>query len=309
MKKGKRTMKNNTTIIGIDHGFGLIKTVNTDFVSGVKCFGAEEPPLPDKTICLDQQYYFVGGKRMHVMSDKTADNKYYILTLAALVEEMKLRKRKNDSIILAAGLPIERMGKEKENFKKYLLQNKKIDFSYEGNVYHVNIEDAYIYPQGYAAIVSSLSSMSGTHILVDVGSWTIDILPIVDRVPDTSRCLSLNMGVITCMTSINNEMRRKYNSELEESQIQDIMRGGTGQLQEKFLTVAKEVISEYTDNVLAKLWEIGFNLEVTPVIFMGGGAVVMEEHGNYDKVMTTFLTDIHANAKGYEFITKQKLSK
>ena len=309
VKKGKRTMKNNTTIIGIDHGFGLMKTANIDFVSSVKCFGAEEPPLPDKTICLDHQYYFVGGKRMHVMADKTADNKYYILTLAALAEEMKIRKQKNDSVIIAAGLPIERMGKEKESFREYLLQNKKVDFSYEGNIYHVNIEDAYVYPQGYAAIVSSLSSMTGTHILVDIGSWTIDILPIVDRVPDTSRCLSLNMGVITCMTLINNEVRRKYNSELEESQIQDIMRGGTGQLSDKFLTVAKEVIVEYTDNILAKLREIGFNLEVTPVTFMGGGAVVMEKHGNYDKDMTTILTDIHANAKGYELITKQKLSK
>lgn len=302
-------MKDNTTIIGIDHGFGLIKTAHTEFVSGAKDFGTEEPPLPDRTICFDNRYYFAGGKRMNVMSDKTKDNKYYILTLAALAEEMKVRKRKNENVVIAAGLPIERMGKEKESFRKYLLQNKKLDFQYEGCMYHLNIEDVYIYPQGYAAIVSRLASMGGTHILVDIGSWTIDILPIIERVPDTSRCLSLNMGVITCMAAINNEIRRTYNFELEESQIQDIMRGGTGQLSDKFLSVARGAIVDYTDNILSKLREIGFNLEVTPVTFMGGGAVVMEKYGSYDKEMTTILTDIHANAIGYEFITRQKLSK
>lgn len=39
---------------------------------------------------------------------------------------------------------------------------------------------------------------------------------------------------------------------------------------------------------------------------MGGGAIVMEKYGKYSKEMTTIISDIHSNAKGYEFITKQK---
>lgn len=302
-------MKNQVTVYGVDHGFGLVKTVNTELISGVKAFGTEEPPLPDRTVYFDKKYYVCGGKRMNVMSNKTENENYYILTLAAIAEEMKMKKRTNDNVIIAAGLPIERMGREKENFKQYMLKNRKVDFSYEGKNYHITIEDVQIYPQGYAAIVNRIGTMLGTHVLVDIGSWTIDILPIVDKVPDSSRCSSPNMGVITCITAINDEMRRKYNLELEESQIQDIMRGGTGQLPQKYLEVVRMVIVRYTEEILSKLREIGFNLEVTPVIFMGGGAVVMEKYGKYNKEMTTILSDIHSNAKGYEFITKQKLNR
>lgn len=302
-------MKNNVTVYGIDHGFGLVKTAHTEFISGVKAFGTEEPPLPDRTVYFDGKYYVCGGKRMNVMSNKTDDENYYILTLAALAEEMKLKKKTSDTVVIAAGLPIERMGHEKENFKQYMLKNKKVDFVYEGVSYHINIEDVQVYPQGYAAVVSRIGTMLGTHILVDIGSWTIDILPIIDKVPDASRCSSPNMGVITCMTAINNEMRRKFNFQLEETQIQDVMRGGTGQLPQKYLEVVRTIIVQYTEEVLSKLREIGFNLAVTPVLFMGGGAVVMEKYGNYDKEMTTIISDIHANAAGYEFIAKQKLQK
>lgn len=300
-------MKSNATVYGIDHGFGLTKTAYTELISGVKVFGKEEPPLPDRMVHLDGYYYVCGGKRMNVMSDKTANENYYILTLAAIASEMKLKKKTKDNVIIAAGLPIERMGIEKENFKQYLLKNKEVNFSYEGLNYHIQIEGVQIYPQGYAAVVSKIGTMLGTHILVDIGSWTIDILPIVDKVPDTSRCSSLNMGVITCMTSINNEMRRKFNIELEETQIQDIMRGGTGQLPQKYLEVVKTCITHYTEEIFSKLREIGFNLEVTPVIFIGGGAVVMKKYGKYDGEMTTIISDIHANAAGYEFIAKQKM--
>lgn len=302
-------MKNNITVYGIDHGFGLTKTAHTEIISGVKSFGAEEPPLPDRTVYFEGKYYVCGGKRMNVMSNKTNDENYYILTLAALAEEMKLKKRKNDTVIIAAGLPIERMGHEKENFRQYMLKRRKVDFTYEGVRYHINIEDVQIYPQGYAAIVSRIGSMLGTHVLVDIGSWTIDILPIVNKVPDSSRCSSPNMGVITCMTAINNELRRKFNFQLEETQIQDVMCGGTGQLPQKYLEIVRRMIVQYTEEVLSKLREIGFNLEVIPVLFMGGGAIVMEQYGNCDKEMTTIISDIHANAIGYEFIAKQKMQK
>lgn len=302
-------MKNNVTVYGIDHGFGLTKTAHTELISGVKVFGKEEPPLPDRTVCLDGNYYVCGGKRMNVMSDKTANENYYILTLAAIASEMKLKKKTKDNVIIAAGLPIERMGIEKEKFKQYLLKNKEVKFAYEGLDYQIQIEEVQIYPQGYAAVVSRIGTLLGTHILVDIGSWTIDILPIIDKVPDTSRCSSLNMGVITCMTSINNEMRRKFNIELEETQIQDIMRGGTGQLPKKYLEVVRTCIIHYTEEIFSKLREIGFNLEVTPVIFIGGGAAVMKKYGKYDGEMTTIILDIHANSSGYEFIAKQKIQR
>lgn len=302
-------MKNNATVYGIDHGFGLIKTAHTELISGVRAFGEEEPPLTDRTVLFDGKYYVCGGKRMNVMGNKTDDENYYILTLAALAEEMKLSRKRSDNVVIAAGLPIERMGHEKSSFKQYMLKNRKVDFVYEGLTYHVNIEDVLVYPQGYAAIVSRIGTMLGTNILVDIGSWTIDILPIVDKVPDSSRCSSPNLGVIKCMTDINNEMRRKFNVELEESQMQDIMRGGTGQLSSKYLEVVRTIIVQYTEGILSKLREIGFNLEVTPVCFMGGGAAVMEKYGRYNKEMTTIIPDIHANAIGYEFIAKQNLKK
>ena len=54
--------------------------------------------------------------------------------------------------------------------------------------------------------------------------------------------------------------------------------------------------------------EHGYNLDVTPIVFVGGGAVVMKQSGTQKGRNIQYIEDIRANAKGYEHLAKVFLS-
>ena len=76
---------------------------------------------------------------------------------------------------------------------------------------------------------------------------------------------------------------------------------------------AKEMISHhgrlYTERILSSILEAGFDFKAIPVIFMGGGATIIERHVKPQDGLcrAIFLTDVHANAAGYERIAGQML--
>ena len=59
-------------------------------------------------------------------------------------------------------------------------------FRYEKTQYLITIEKVLVYPQCYGAVVDRLPQMAGQEFVVDIGSWTVDTLKIIDRAPDES---------------------------------------------------------------------------------------------------------------------------
>ena len=86
-------------------------------------------------LCYDGKYYVVGSGRQPLQKDKTVDENYYLLTLAAIAKEIAYRNAPTTTpVILAAGLPLTSFGREKKAFRAYLLrESKPVSFSYEGN--------------------------------------------------------------------------------------------------------------------------------------------------------------------------------
>ena len=82
--------KYQPVVIGIDHGFSLIKSYHHIMSNGVaKTSG--RPPVLENSLYYDGNYYVIGGSRMTVNEDKTENDNYFILTLAAIAKEMKTR--------------------------------------------------------------------------------------------------------------------------------------------------------------------------------------------------------------------------
>ena len=48
-------------------------------------------------------------------------------------------------------------------------------------------------------------------------------------------------------------------------------------------------------SILSREW-----LKTTPIVFVGGGAVVMKNFGNHDAKNISYNLDVKANARGYE---------
>ena len=47
-------------------------------------------------------------------------------------------------------------------------------------------------------------------------------------------------------------------------------------------------------------------MEMLPVVYAGGGAMVMKRYGTIRENHVHYLEDIRANARGYEYLARQK---
>lgn len=104
-------------IIGIDHGYYAIKTRHCSFPAGLTCYGSHEPYTRQSVLEVDGQFYVCGTGRQPVRCDKTENDTYYLLTLAALAQEIKMRGAPNESSVkIAAGLPLTSFGRTSQNF-------------------------------------------------------------------------------------------------------------------------------------------------------------------------------------------------
>ena len=205
----------NVEVIGVDHGWSQMKTVNTVFPSGIEQI-LSEPAFWDDVLEYEGKYYKVGTNREAVMDNKVSNEDYYLLTLAAIGKELKFRGKKEANIILSVGLPATRYGAEKKDFIAYLSKKKEVTFLFETECYQIVIDKVAVFPQGYAAIVDEIPSFGKKVIVVDIGSWTIDIFPIVNKRPDDANANTISEGLIPCMRLINKHCMRLYNEKIDE---------------------------------------------------------------------------------------------
>ena len=274
-------MNNKLEVIGIDHGWSMMKTVTQVFVTGVKEI-TTTPALFGDVLEYDGKYYKIGTVRQEVKDTKVEDDSFYLLTLAAVAKELKKRGLSDAKVFLAVGLPLTRFGAERNNFIKYLTKNKRVDFRYENEAYHIEIDDVAVFPQCYAAVVDKIPTMAKKTLVVDIGSWTIDIMPVINKSPDESKCVTVPRGLITCMRSINEQCVRQLNGEVDESEIQNIMRYGRSDIDDEYFAIIKAEIEDFVDKVYNSIREFGYNLKTTPIVFVGGGAVVMKNFGSLE---------------------------
>lgn len=200
------------------------------------------PALFGDVLEYEGKFYKVGTVRQEVKDTKVEDDSFYLLTLAAVAKELKRRGLAEAKVFLAVGLPLTRFGAEKNDFIKYLTKNKRVSFKYENEPYYIEIDDVAVFPQCYAAVVDKIPTMAKKTLIVDIGSWTIDIMPVINKSPDESKCVTIPKGLITCMRSINEQCVRQLNGEVDESEIQNIMRYGRSDIDDEYFAIIKAEI-------------------------------------------------------------------
>lgn len=296
-------MSDTYEIVGVDVGNGYTKTAHAEFISAVKDFGKSKPAITDKMVCYEGHYYTVGGKRSKTKTDQKEDNTAFILALAALGEEFKYRNISPKNVVLSEGLPIERCIEfNKEIDKEYYKKGQLVNFEYEDVPYSIFISDVFVNPQCASGIADLIPVLPEICHVIDVGSWTVDILPVIDHRPVSAEVKSLNNGVITCMLACNEEIRRLTGKEVMEEQIQKIMRGQKGILPDKYENCIRDSIRKYVNNLYNVLIENEITVDTAPCVFIGGGATVIETYGKELFPIAQYYTDIHRNAIGYEKI-------
>lgn len=294
-------------LCGIDHGFSTMKTAHSVFENGMKELGGEASLLTN-TMILNGRCFKVGEGRLPLKNTKVEDGDYFLLTLAAIAREMDYYGLSETEVYIAAGLPFTRFGQEKAEFKEYLHLGDR-EFQYNGKEYHIKCRDVFLYPQCYAAIADRLGKLPAELLIVDIGSKTVDIVHTRKHIPVESDCITIPSALIRCMSDINNVVYQKTNRTLTEEQIQQVMMYGNAPYSDKMVQIVKEKLAVFAKGIEATLKEHGFDSEIIPVVYVGGGADVMKRFGSVTGRHIMHIEDVKANALGYEYLGHQQLKR
>ena len=208
-------------IIGIDHGYYAIKTAHCSFPAGLTSYGEHEPYTRQGLLEFGGCFFVCGSGRQPIQRDKTANDNYYLLTLAAIAKEIRQRGLPPEcSVRIAAGLPLTSFGRDKPKFKDYLLRSKQpVNFRFEGVEYRITIEEVAVFPQGYAALMTETGLLQDepSMLLMDLGGWTVDLMRIDNAIPAADTAHSLELGMIRCVDDIREQVRRETELSLTDT--------------------------------------------------------------------------------------------
>ena len=292
-------------IVGVDHGYGNMKTAHRVFRTGVECM-EEEPIVSKNFVRYKDKFYMIGESHLVYQGNKTDSEDFYILTLAALAEELKFRGLHEANVILAVGLPLAWMKSQGADFRHYLMKEQELHFEFRKERYYVHLCGVEIFPQGFAAVVN-LGAMQGMNMLADIGNGTMNVMQIVDNKPLEKSLVTEKFGVGICMKEIQKELSKENGEDISEMLIEPLLRNG---LQERTDSTAKKVehiATRYTENIRRRLVDYGYKEGLVHLYVIGGGGCLIRNYSDLaEKTGVTFITDICANAKGYETLAEKK---
>lgn len=292
---------NGKLLIGIDHGYGNMKTRHMVFKSGVKVFD-NEPAIAGSILEYQGKYYVIGENHKVFIHSKDEDDDYYVLTLAAIAKELDYRNINNADVILAVGLPLHWLTEQKASFRNYLLRSPEVDFKFCGKNYHIKICEVEVYPQGYAGVVTDMKNYKDVNMLADIGNGTMNTLVIVNGRGISDKMYTDQIGVYQCIKLIRNEVQAKCRKLPDEILIEEFLKTGNVDLPENICDVMRTVAKKYVAELFNKLKEYEYDSDLVKLHIIGGGGCLVENFGDYDKERVEIISDICATAKGYENI-------
>ena len=291
----------NVCIIGIDHGYGNIKTANRCFRTGLAVYDSE-PLFTKDMLVYNGKYYLVGEGHKEFVAGKDNDDDYYVLTLAAIAIELRELNLTSADVHIAAGLPLTWTAGQKERFREYLTKNETVDFVFDRVNYSLKITGASIYPQGYAAIAKFASALKGVNIIADIGNGTMNVLYMIDGKPQSGKMFTEKFGTYQATLSIREDFMRKTQRELHDSIIDEILITGSADIAPADLKIIKASAKNYVDDIFRRLREHGYDENTMNLYITGGGGCLVKNFYRYNPDRVKIANDICAAAKGYEYL-------
>ena len=156
-------------------------------------------------------------------------------------------------------------------------------------------------------MADKLHQFKGQNMIADIGNGTMNIMFVNDRRPVAKQCFTESCGVNQCLLAVREQITRAYGQPLDEQIVEQALRTGTADISNRCLDIIRETAAEYTEGIMRVLHERGFNPDFMRLYVVGGGSCLLENFGKYDPERVTICRDIHANAKGYEYLARLKL--
>ena len=303
---------NNFYIIGVDAGYGNMKTARTIYPTGLVAMDTK-PFFDGDILEYNGIWYRIGEGHKAYNPDKTADEDFYILTLASIAAELSTEQITEANVYLALGLPTTWTGRQREEYRRYMMRNPDVRFTFNDVLYSIHLTDCIVFPQGYAALVPLMDNdkkfnefrqFTGTVMMADIGNGTMNIMRLVNGKPNDQHCWTEVLGVNQCMLTARKQMMDKYGIDMPESVIEQFLRTGTANLARELLDNLTDIVRGYVTGLFDALRVHGYDARLMKLFVMGGGGCLVKYFGKYDPGAVIFVDDLHASAKGYEYMAQ-----
>ena len=312
-------MKNisSSLSIGVDAGYGNMKTARSIFPTGLIAMDTE-PMFEGDIMKYNGFWYRIGEGHKAFVDDKTEDDEFYILTLAAVACELSIDHISNANVLLAVGLPTTWTTRQREKYREYMLKNQDVRFSFRKTEYHIHFVDCFVFPPGYSAVVRSVDLdkktndfklFSGTVMMADIGNGTMNMMRLQDGKPDERFVWTETLGVNQCVLAMKKRMMDVYGLPIQDETIEQFLRTKKASLEEQYITDLTAIAEKYVAGLFDSLRLHGYNPRIMKLFIVGGGGCLVKNFGKYDSRTVIFEDDLHASAKGFEYMAQGVLWK
>ena len=199
--------------------------------------------------------FVCGSGRQPIQRDKTINDNYYLLTLAAIAKEIRQRGLPSEcSVRIAAGLPLTSFGRDKPKFRDYLLRsNQPVNYKFEGVEYSITIEEVAVFPQGYAALMTEVGLLQDEPSMLPQGPGGGGGGPYAHRQrhPCGRYGHSLELGMIRCVDDIREQVRRETGLSLTDAQIENMLAGQPCTVSDAVRDIVNKQGRKYTETSAA----------------------------------------------------------
>ena len=120
---------NNSIIVPVDTGYGNIKNSLHSFPTGIAAYNTK-PAFEGKILHINNMYYRIGEGHKEYIPDKTVDEEFRLLTIAAICDECRSCGYYEGNIYLAVGCPTTMVTAQRESTREYFLKEPHIDCEY-----------------------------------------------------------------------------------------------------------------------------------------------------------------------------------
>ena len=301
-------------LIAVDHGNKQIKTVHCPpFVSGLA--ESMQKPFGKDVLTYKDKFYTLSGQRIPYRRDKTGDERFFILTLFAIADELLAKNVPAQAILpvqLTIGLPPAHYGAQNRAFVEYFSGRGIVRFGYRGREFSVQIDDVRCYPQAYAAVAPLLNGLMKYPrvLIVDIGGFTADYLLMRRGQADLSVCDSLENGVIVLYNRIRARVSADFNLLLDEADIDTILKMQDAGYAPQIMAAVERMAQDFIDDLCSSLRERMLELSSGVVVFVGGGGggVGRPIAAGGELGTAGCVGDVRANAQGYAYLYQMEMA-
>lgn len=265
---------NKKIIIGVDHGYGNMKTAHRVFQTGIEAM-EEEPIVSKNFVKYKDKFYVIGESHLVYQGNKTESEDFRILTLAALAEEMKFRGLHEANVTLAVGLPLAWMKSQGADFRNYLMKEQELYFEFRREKYHVHLCGVDVFRQGFAAIVS-MGAMQGMICLLTIGNGTMNVMQIIDNKPLEKSLVTDKFGVGICTQEIQKELSKVNGEDIPEMLIEPLLRNGTIGRTDDIAEKVSRIARKYAEDIMKRLIDYGYKEGLVHLYVIGGGGCLLK---------------------------------